>query len=110
MSDFLSSPFASVVAGLAADFSAGENASLRDNKKDSLASKLLRALYEKQFLFAGDCIFIESVRRRWKSGSITKWQGIENSYQGIQKVDDTKLVSNFETVPKKKLKLKENKK
>ena len=98
------------MAGLAADFSAGENASLRDNKKDSLASKLLRALYEKQFLFAGDCIFIESVRRRWKSGSITKWQGIENSYQGIQKVDDTKLVSNFETVPKKKLKLKENKK
>ena len=72
MSDFLSSPFSPVVAGLAADFSAGENASLRDNKRDYLASKLLRALYKKQFLFAGDCIFIGSVRRRGKSGSITK--------------------------------------
>ena len=101
MSYFLSSPFSPVVAGLAADFSAGENAALRDNKRDYLASKLLRALYKKQFLFAGDCIFIGSVRRRGKSGSITKWQGIENSYQGLQKVDDTKLVSSFETVPKK---------
>ena len=72
MSDFLSSPFSPVVAGLAADFSAGENASLRDNKRDSLVSKLLRALYEKKFLFARDSIFIESVRRRRKSGSISK--------------------------------------
>ena len=101
MSDFLSSPFSPVVAGLAADFSAGENASLRVNKRDSLAGKLLGALYEKQFLLAGDCVFTEPVRRRGTSGSITKWQGIENSYQGLQKVDDTKLVSNFETVRKK---------
>ena len=68
MSEFLSSPFSPVVVDLAAGSSAGESASLTFGQIDSLESTLLRALPEKQFLFAGDCIFIEPVRRRGKSG------------------------------------------
>ena len=68
MSEFLSSPFSPVVADLAAGSSAGESASLTFGQIDSLESTLLRALPENQFLFAGDCIFIEPVRRRGKSG------------------------------------------
>ena len=48
MSDFLSSPLSLVMADLAADSSAGESASLTmDKKRDSLDSKLHRALSEK---------------------------------------------------------------
>ena len=71
MGYFLSSPFSSLIADLAAGGSAGEFASLALDKRDSLESKLLRASSEKKFLFAGDCIFIEPVHRRGKSGSIT---------------------------------------
>ena len=72
VSEFLSSPFSPLMTNLAGGSSAGESASLTFGQIDSLESKLLRALSEKQFLFARDCIFIELVRRREKSGSITK--------------------------------------
>ena len=103
VSEFLSSPFCPVAADLAAGSSAGESTSLTFGEIDSLESKLLRAFSEKQFLFAGDCIFIEPVRRRGKSGSITRWQRIENSYKGLQKADEIKLVSYFKNCAKKKL-------
>ena len=47
MSDFLSSPFSPVLTDLAAGTSTGESASLTLDKKDSLESKLFRALSEK---------------------------------------------------------------
>ena len=46
MSDFLSSPFSPVLTDLAAGTSTGESASLTLDKRDSLESKLLRALSE----------------------------------------------------------------
>ena len=47
MGYFLSSPFSSLIADLAAGGSAGEFASLALDKRDSLESKLLRASSEK---------------------------------------------------------------
>ena len=46
MSVFLSSPFSPVLTDLAAGTSTGESASLTLDKRDSLESKLLRALSE----------------------------------------------------------------
>ena len=65
MSDFLTSPFSLVMGDLSAgSSSAGESALLTlDKKRDSLESKFCRASSEKNFLFAGDCIFIEPVHR-----------------------------------------------
>ena len=75
MSDLPSSPISPVAVrgDLAAGSSAGESASLyTDTGKKRLESKLHRASPEKNFLFAGDCIFIETVHGRGKSGSIAK--------------------------------------
>ena len=85
--DFLSSPYSPAMANLAAASSTGESASLILDKRDFLESKLLTASSENHL---GDCIFIEPVHRRGKSGSIIKLQRIENCWKGLQKTDERK--------------------
>ena len=77
LSDFLSLPYSPVMANLAPGSSAGKSALLALDKRDSLESKLLTASFENRL---GDCMFIEPVHRRGKSGSTTKLQRIENRW------------------------------